>query len=556
MKNLKKEKDYFEYFRHSNIRQFSNERKNRINNVLKEFFEIIKNGIKISRNFYSQRIELHEKLQSLLKAFFTYNPTHNSYRISMKKVCESLYKSYIYNKIRNQNKIVGWNILKRIQNNYRQRFFKLILSEYYNLALLKLKDLENEYFQTPLKTSRRENQLIDWIVYLFSRAVGRPLNREYVSIIIFYSRVKNPEKYLQNFADGQSSIGITSLYFIKSCCEDLSQKTLKSEYGLEINKENLIKFNTLIWKRIISYIQYLVDIRYSKTKKAYKSSTKTGVLDGDLLDLTLYIYRLLRETDDYKKIKISDIHRQLDSALKYGGFLSIETITEIQERVIKPLKQCALKKIIENKLSDYIEYALSSNYRQKIVGVLTHSSLEYIFIKYLTQRYNNIKCDYEHRINLERRFRSDLWIERNFIFKTKIEEKQNIIKFSENINEINIDFTQTLNERYIIDKLNRNYHGKNSYLIIVVYGLNSYVNIDVLMRTIKNTSIKYNNHIKLLQLLESKASFSTFIGLKGTLLNELKQIDRLALEALNDDKAFEELRIKSMEYSNIIIDLL
>lgn len=102
--------------------------------------------------------------------------------------------------------------------------------------------------------------------------------------------------------------------------------------------------------------------------------------------------------------------------------------------------------------------------RISAIGDLSHIILEYLSLQALNLR----SCIAYHEKILKNGTRPDIIIKRCNIFKKKIERNQDVIKFSENIKEILIDFTIAIIPSFILDKCYRNYHNEERFLIIVL----------------------------------------------------------------------------------------
>ncbi len=102
--------------------------------------------------------------------------------------------------------------------------------------------------------------------------------------------------------------------------------------------------------------------------------------------------------------------------------------------------------------------------RISAIGTFGHVPIEYFSLIHL----NSKGCKVEHEKTLEEGTRPDLVIYRDDSFKANIETHQNIFSFSDNIEEILVDFTISLTPPTILRKCFKKYQGETRFLLIIL----------------------------------------------------------------------------------------
>ena len=197
----------------------------------------------------------------------------------------------------------------------------------------------------------------------------------------------------------------------------------------------------------------------------------------------------------------------------------------------------------------------------KVIGLLSHPIIEYYNLKYLIDL-KDCRVKYEKTIIQDRKFRPDLLINRDYNFKTNIEQHQNFVFFSDNIGKILIDFTFGLNIITILNKCYRYYQSENRYLLIVMMRERKDCTVKIVQNIIQETGdISNKENIKVLNFTE----FLEFLGLRKMIDNfeflsetekkifeKLSGAIKLTLDSFESETEFNKLIKVSKHYSDLI----
>ncbi len=185
-------------------------------------------------------------------------------------------------------------------------------------------------------------------------------------------------------------------------------------------------------------------------------------------------------------------------------------------------------------LASDLEVVIDGIVRSSSVGVHSHTLLEHKIDSFLdvyevgTEIFVN-KPFSSHRIDTNIRVCDN--------FRKNIIRNQEILNIPDNIREIRVDYTMLTN-RYLFDKLFKNYQDHNKFLIIVLYGEqdpNTVANLKSLLGRYKDAPFLQN--IAILTISE----FGQFLGLNTEQSGELVGLNDLIVQSLTSDDKFQLL---------------
>ncbi len=188
----------------------------------------------------------------------------------------------------------------------------------------------------------------------------------------------------------------------------------------------------------------------------------------------------------------------------------------------------------------------------RVIGLLSHPIIEYYNLKYLIDL-KECRVKYEKTISQDRKFRPDLLINRDYNFKINIEQHQNFVFFSDNIEKVLIDFTFGLDINTILNKCYRSYQSENRYLLIVMMRERKYCTVKIVQNLIQETGdISNKENIKVLNFTK----FLEFLRLRKNLnrkfFEKLSGAIKLALDSFESEIEFNKLIKVSKYYSDLI----
>jgi len=199
--------------------------------------------------------------------------------------------------------------------------------------------------------------------------------------------------------------------------------------------------------------------------------------------------------------------------------------------------------------------------RAKAIGLLSHPIIEYYSLKFLIDL-KDCQVKYEKSITQDRKFRPDLFIERNFNFRINIEKLQRIVRFPNKIKRVVVDVTFGSNIIGILDKCYRQYQSEDRYLIIVMMREEKGCTVEIIQRLIKEAqNINKKDHIKVINF----KGYLEFLGLQKKIDNfrpsseaekkiakKLHWAKKLSLDSFDSEAEFKKLIKSNKLYSDLI----
>ncbi len=205
--------------------------------------------------------------------------------------------------------------------------------------------------------------------------------------------------------------------------------------------------------------------------------------------------------------------------------------------------------------------------RIKIIGHLVHPMIEYFNLKLLVDLYN-CSVSYETQLVKDRQLRPDLVITRNNEFRACVENLQNFLYFPDGIKFISVDVTFGLTIDWILAKCLKQYHNKNQFLIIVMLRKTINSNPQIINNLIQHDKnidipehiivIDFFDYLDFLGILKIEKNIIRFNPSKDELVKQkiadlLKKTIILALDSIESDSKFRQLKILSNKYSDLIL---
>ena len=225
---------------------------------------------------------------------------------------------------------------------------------------------------------------------------------------------------------------------------------------------------------------------------------------------------------------------------KKNSIISKTTVLDMQRDLIKNKEYCTLgyKKALKA-LDDLINLNRFYSYRAAYVGILSHSILEDLLSIELIEK--GYTVEFESLINLPHSLhRADLLI------KDINNQFNSILYFKEDIDSIAIDFTISEKEKYIIDKMHRNYQKSNRLLYIILYSENRHDLIKEYIELLEELHVEYKENIRIMPIED----FSNILRLSNNKKRYLFDMLEIFYKAIEDDNYLERLEYlntKSLE---------
>lgn len=179
------------------------------------------------------------------------------------------------------------------------------------------------------------------------------------------------------------------------------------------------------------------------------------------------------------------------------------------------------------------------------------SDYAHIIIEYYSLFYLNLKnCRGKHEDTLDEGTRPDLTFKRDHNFKSIIEAYQRVILFSNDIEEITVDFTMSLIPSIILSKCFRSYQNESRYLLIVLMREEGFVTTQNIQELIidnedldndEKSLIKVLNFDEYLQFLNLEKKGDSLSKREEKIMSTLKKTIKLSIEAIKSRSALEKL---------------
>ncbi|TFG23811.1 MAG: hypothetical protein EU529_06280 [Promethearchaeota archaeon] len=195
------------------------------------------------------------------------------------------------------------------------------------------------------------------------------------------------------------------------------------------------------------------------------------------------------------------------------------------------------------------------------IGRLTHIIFEYLTIKYLLLK--GCQADFEQQINLNTKHQVDILVKRDRNFMKHIEKFQSIISIPNIIREIAIDFTFSLEKKFILSKFYKNYQNKNRFLIVVLLdGDIKKCSVEQIIQFSSNINFKkyikilsFNEFLEFLCLLQRIIDWRLISKDEKGILSEFNNIYNLAIDAIDSEEELKKLIKIGEKFKNKIGNL-
>ncbi len=195
--------------------------------------------------------------------------------------------------------------------------------------------------------------------------------------------------------------------------------------------------------------------------------------------------------------------------------------------------------------------------RISAIGTCGHVPIEYFSLIHL----NSKGCKVEHEKTLEEGTRPDLIVDRDDNFKKNIEKHQNVVLFSNNIEEIAVDFTFGLTGENILAKCFKSYQAKNRFLLIVLLRERGILTVQHFQNLINNDVNIDNEEKKRIKVINFEA-YLDFLNLgrwnfrkteeEKKIESKLRRIIILCKKSIDSDSALATLARESKKYAQLL----
>ena len=197
----------------------------------------------------------------------------------------------------------------------------------------------------------------------------------------------------------------------------------------------------------------------------------------------------------------------------------------------------------------------------RAIGLLSHPIFEYYSLKFLIDL-KDCQVKYEKSITLDRKYRPDLIIDRNFNFRNNIERLQKIVRFPNKINRVVIDVTFGSNIIGILDKCYRQYQSEDRYLMILMMRERKDCNAEIIQRLIQETQninkkdhikvINFKGYLEFLGLRKKIDNFKPFSKAEKKIAKKFHWAKNLSLDSFESELEFKKLIEANRLYSDLI----
>ncbi|MHA1267750.1 MAG: hypothetical protein ACTSRS_21115 [Candidatus Helarchaeota archaeon] len=418
------------------------------------------------------------------------------------------------------------------------------------------------YYDSKLKDSiYPRSALIENIRYYFPKKYGIPLSDEMLSKYIFGN-----EKTLNEFLserEHKKKPGVPEiskrpqhykLFLIDFLVQELKKEDFKED-NIEIATSYLrelkdnIKDMVRLFFFLNPYTPEYIDFSLFLDDENIINKEKTVefiISHYDLIRNVLFaLWKEKGEIISFSKIKTNyKKFYPIFTSFNLKKFF-YSSILEIIKDEISKFKDSKYKSLALNSINKYLEFEIHN--KRSIVGIAFHHIFEYTFADYLSR--NNIEVFYEPLVNFpESRVRADLSIIRNDNFIRRIEKKQDLIIFSNKINEILIDFTMSTDWTTIERKIQKGYQSDDRYLFIVIISFG---------KSIKNKIEQLNENINNLDISNVKvisiSDFCKFLNYNEINLDKLiNNVKEYFISIALEESRFFELIKKSNNYYKLL----
>jgi len=239
---------------------------------------------------------------------------------------------------------------------------------------------------------------------------------------------------------------------------------------------------------------------------------------------------------------------------KIGSFNGVEKMLKAYNNGVGPTKNTIKRRLrirFEQKNQDFdnwiFQYFNPETERSLIVGRNIHIILEDLFIKFT--RNEQLNSFFEIKPS---RYDTDFQCDNSLIVDIQsivnLERNQRIIKISNRIKEINIDYTLSTDLDVIKKKCFKFYQGEEKLLIIVILSSKMLNKSDL-----SKLEIPYRKNVKIL----NSEKFAQFIGYKlnPLIYQQYQKAINLAINAMFDDSCLEELTRVAVESKNNLVKI-